>query len=272
MDNRAFIPLYLNSKIIENLFTIIIEEFSQSETKSIKEQIALNIDTPLSEIIPGKYIQGDLKLQVSNEFSAQATEERKVKMVSIFINLMKLLKKNKLLKEINCQSSIEGIAPGDFIMFSCELMEDPIISHFKDIQNSNEFLRYISEDEDIEKEKFAGENDFLKSYEKTSYRKLLIKNCISKDINFILGVERDFMETSLDYLFLGPVTVMGKVINIINKEDIYNTDLCSSKFYRYVIKRKGRENLRMKFNYEDNFIINNSVEKFIEVIPISIYF
>ena len=144
MNNKAFIPLYLNSKIIENLFTIVIEEFSQSETKTVKEQVVLNIDTPLSEIIQGRYIQGDLSLKVANEFSTAATEERRVKIISIFINLMNILKKNNLLKEVHSKNIVDSIVPGDFIIFSCELIEDPIISCFKDLEYSNKFSKYDS--------------------------------------------------------------------------------------------------------------------------------
>lgn len=279
MSGIAFIPLYLNSKIINNLFTIIIEEFSQSQTHSVKEQVVLNIDTPLSEIVQGKYTQGDLRLQVSNEFSKEATEERKVKIISIFIKLMKLLRTNKILKEIRDTEEINDINIGDYITFSCELIEDPIISYFKDVEQKQRFHSYMQElgGETQKNQTISGAKEFLRSYEEETCNKVLIRNCINKNTNFILRIEKSCIETNFNYLFLGPVTVVGKVINILDNKDIYRSDLYSSKFYRYFLKdnlnsRNIYNNMGVHFNNLNKYIFSQDIERFVEVIPLSIYF
>ena len=39
MDNRALIPLYLNGDMINNLYTIVIEEFAEIKSESTRKLV-----------------------------------------------------------------------------------------------------------------------------------------------------------------------------------------------------------------------------------------
>ena len=88
MDNRALIPLYFNENMINNLYTIVIEEFKEIKSENTRKQLTVTTNTPLYELTCGKIRQGDLNVQVLNEFSSQRIEER----VSIVITILSRLK------------------------------------------------------------------------------------------------------------------------------------------------------------------------------------
>ena len=50
MDNRALIPLYLNGDLINNLYTIVIEEFAEIKTESTRKLLTVSTNTPLYEL------------------------------------------------------------------------------------------------------------------------------------------------------------------------------------------------------------------------------
>src|SRR5689334_12130462 len=108
MVNKALIPLYLNVDLLNNLYTVAVQEFVEIKSISNKDVIAVHLKAPVSELsydIFGKYFQGDFEFVLQNEFVKQRTEER------ISINIVILKKLEALLKEQNLLKNI--IKEGD---------------------------------------------------------------------------------------------------------------------------------------------------------------
>ena len=48
--NKAIIPLYINSAVLNNLFTVVIQEFVEIKSISTKDSVMVHLKTPLSEL------------------------------------------------------------------------------------------------------------------------------------------------------------------------------------------------------------------------------
>lgn len=289
MNEKAFIPLYLNSSMVDNLFTILVEEFSVTLKDSVREQIVLNVDTPLTELIKDRYIQGDIKLQVLNEYSRENTEQRRVKRISVFLQLMKILKQNNLIKSINKNNiTNSNLNIGDYIQMDCELREDPLIEWFKDLKGTVNALSYL----DQNKADKLKQNDFikqaenkLKTYSESNSTRLVTQNF--NDLYFSFLIEDEFIEGNFANILEGPVTIIGKIINknnINNNVKTFTTDngsRCNS-YCNEFLKHMKVDSLKNKVNDMKNIYNNIEIPKDIlehasnknvlNIIPLAIIF
>ena len=60
--NKDIIPLYVNNNLMNNLFTVLVQEFKQSMTVTTRSQQIVRIDTPLANVMKGRYVQGRFKI------------------------------------------------------------------------------------------------------------------------------------------------------------------------------------------------------------------
>lgn len=289
MNEKAFIPLYLNSSMVDNLFTILVEEFSVTLKDSVREQIVLNVDTPLTELIKDRYIQGDIKLQVLNEYSRENTEQRRVKRISVFLQLMKILKQNNLIKSINKNNiTNSNLNIGDYIQMDCELREDPLIEWFKDLKGTVNALSYL----DQNKADKLKQNDFikqaenkLKTYSESNSTRLVTQNF--NDLYFSFLIEDEFIEGNFANILEGPVTIIGKIINKNNINNnvktftTHNGSRCNS-YCNEFLKHMKVDSLKNKVNDMKNIYNNIEIPKDIlehasnknvlNIIPLAIIF
>ena len=289
MNEKAFIPLYLNSSMVDNLFTILVEEFSVTLKDSVREQIVLNVDTPLTELIKDRYIQGDIKLQVLNEYSRENTEQRRVKRISVFLQLMKILKQNNLIKSINKNNITNSkLNIGDYIQMDCELREDPLIEWFKDLNGTVNALSYL----DRNKADKLKQNDFikqaenkLKTYSESNSTRLVTQNF--NDLYFSFLIEDEFIEGNFENILEGPVTIIGKIINKNNANNnvktftTYGGPRCNS-YCNEFLKHMKVDSLKDKVNDMKNIYNNIEIPKDIlehasnknvlNIIPLAIIF
>ncbi|GAA0781376.1 DUF6414 family protein [Hathewaya limosa] len=239
MSGITGIPLYLNSRMVSNLFTILIAEFSITETESIKKQVTLGVNTPLSEIIKGQYIQGDVSLQVLNELSQSQTLEFQIKEISVFINLMKILNEHNLLKQCNPNNNdkIPKINKGDYVQLNCELSEDPLIKWFKDMEGTVNHMSYVNPEKADKLNQtcfMQGVKNALDKYNDSPSTNVIMKNCYNGNTGAYLKLEKECFQENMNHIFEGPVTVVGKVANSVQGKQMNNCDLYYNNFFKYM--------------------------------------
>lgn len=289
MSQKAFIPLYLNSSMVDNLFTILVEEFSLTQKDSVREQIVLNVDTPLTEIIKDRYIQGDIKLQVLNEYSRENTEQRRVKRISVFMQLMKILKQNNLIKNIN-ENNItnSNLNIGDYIEIECELREDPLIEWFKDLKGTVNALSYLDQNkaDELKKDDFIKQAESkLKTYSESNSTRLVTEKF--NNIYFSFLIEDEFIEGNFANILEGPMTIIGKIINkndtVNNVKEFttHNRKRCNSycnEFLKHMEvdslkdKVKGMKSIYNNIQIPKDVLNHDKNEQVLNIIPLAIIF
>ena len=133
MDNRALIPLYLNGDLINNLYTIVIQEFAEIKSESTRKMVTITTNTPLYELTCGKIMQGDLNVQLINEFTSQRIEERISIVITILSRLKNILNDQSMIKIINNENDVKNIVEFDFVQFTGKLYKNPVIEYIEDI-------------------------------------------------------------------------------------------------------------------------------------------
>lgn len=282
--NGAIIPLYLNNDMINNLHTIIIQKFTEVKAITTKNQQAVKITTPLSNVTCGSYVQGNFTIELLNEFAKQRAEISKK--IVVLLELRDLLIQNNLLKSINNQTQINNnIKENDFIEFRCNLKKNPVIQHVEDIINAIEmeiaFNPYsVDEKEKIEyeakKEVLTSLKEKLEEHKISNCFRLVAENVCGSNTNISVPIQLQFMEDHVDYMSNSKVSVLGKVVNIAKNNKNRNTRMLSGSCFDYLDEEGFR-------NFESRFIKNNSLVRnysrkmtdmnssIIEIIPIAMY-
>lgn len=280
--NGAIIPLYLNNDMINNLHTIIIQQFTEVKSITTRNQQAVKITTPLSNVACGKYVQGNFTIELLNEFAKQRAEISKK--IVVLLELRDLLIENNLLKSINSQTQVNNnIKENDFIEFTCKLKKNPVIQHVEDIINAMEmeiaFNSYSTDEK--EKVEYEAKKEVLKSlkekleeHKNSSCFRLVAENVCGSSTNISVPIQLQFMEDHIDYMSNSKVSVLGKVVNI--DKNNRNMTMLSGSCFDYLDEEGFR-------NFESRFIKNNSLVRnysrkitdinssVIEIVPIAMY-
>lgn len=287
-SNKAVIPLYLNSNMTNNLFTVLVQEFSQTKTATSKSQFILNFTTPINELLfdkNGRCVQGDINIQLLNESSKQISDERLSLIILIFLNLKKILIDNNLLKVLS-SNTIEDIKVNDYIEFNSKLEPLPLIKSLESLIFSMEshlsFLPLLDNINNIEEEKNSTKyilemlKNTLNTYESSNCVKYIAKTPWQQN-QFILPLDISNLTDKIDYLTDSKVTTLGKVIKITDK----NSDSSSSIFRTGnsidYIDEKILAKLKDKYlkghtsNAAKDSTANTQLKKIIEILPIAIY-
>lgn len=280
----AIIPLYLNNDMINNLHTIIIQQFTEVKAITTRKQQAVKITTPLSNVTCGQYVQGNFTVEFLNEFAKQRAEISKK--IVVLLELRDLLIQNNLLRSINNQSQINNnIKENDFIEFTCNLKKNPVIQHVEDIINAMEmdiaFNSYSTDEK--EKIEYEAKKEVLKSlkekleeHKNSNCFRLVAENVCDSNTNISVPIQLQFMEDHIDYMSNSKVSVLGKVVNIAKGNENKNVRMLSGSCFDY-LDEEGF------MNFESRFVKNNSLVKnysrkindinssLIEIIPIAMY-
>lgn len=293
MANKAIIPLYINSQILNNLYTTVIEEFAEVKSINKKEVLSVHYRAPVSEFsydIFGKYAQGDLEIGFQNEFAKQKTEVNISLIVVILKELRDILIEKELLKQIGSSNDIRNVTEGEYVEFSTRLQTNPKISSIKSIIDNYEIEKIFEID--------ANSNIYVQDTMTTfmSAIKDMLKECINNKchrcISFFSMDSNSVVITPLkkscmieeDYLYCGEVTVIGKVVKVhrcdelredieafnnLKREFSSKTILDKIDIDEIIIRLEERfEGIKDKI-YNIEFNLNN-LDNIIEVIPISI--
>ena len=286
MDNRALIPLYLNGDMINNLFTVVIQEFAEIKSENTRKQLTITANTPLYELTNGKIVQGDLNVQLLREFSSQRIEERISIVITILSRLKNILNEQSLLKVINAEINVKTIKEFDFIQFTSELHKNPVIEYIEDIIRVMEMqLAFSPESEEGSGESSAHKikrqvlkilKDDMENCKREKCLKYISGNIGKSNVKIIVPLEVKYMADNLDYIEGARITVLGKVIRISEEQEANNHSLLSGTYFDYLneeyfleFKNRFLKNTNLIKDYNKSQLqISGSI---IEIIPIAMY-
>ena len=301
-SNRAIIPLYLNTEMLNNLFTIVIQEFVEIKSFSAKDILTAQIKAPISEFsheLFGKHMQGDLTIQIQNEFVKQRTEERISTTIVILKKLKDILARENLLKLVDSNATANSIHINDYVEFYCKLKRNPYIENMINAINLlevegtlNESKDEISIDEFSNQTKSSGiiKREELLNYLKKSLSSHKQERCIryiatgvNNSLKAIIPIKLGSLLDHEDYMLGGNVTILGKVVqsmvgnnssesDFLREEDIrfYSNDAFFDNINFELLQKntcpllKNKPKLR-KFN------IGKDIRPKYEILPIAIY-
>jgi len=301
-SNRAIIPLYLNTEMLNNLFTIVIQEFVEIKSFSAKDILTAQIKAPISEFsheLFGKHMQGDLTIQIQNEFVKQRTEERISTTIVILKKLKDILARENLLKLVDSNATANSIHINDYVEFYCKLKRNPYIENMINAINLlevegtlNESKDEISIDEFSNQTKSSGiiKREELLNYLKKSLSSHKQERCIryiatgvNNSLKAIIPIKLGSLLDHEDYMLSGNVTILGKVVqsmvgnnssesDFLREEDIrfYSNDAFFDNINFELLQKntcpllKNKPKLR-KFN------IGKDIRPKYEILPIAIY-
>jgi hypothetical protein len=296
MANKAIIPLYINSQLLNNLYTVVVQEFSEKKSISKKEVVSVHYRAPMSEFsydIFGKYVQGDLEIGFQNEFVKQKTEENISQTVVVLQELRDILKRQEILKQLSQLKDLNNIDEGDYIEFSTTLQTNPTVKSIKSIIDNYEVERIFEREDNREICMQDALINFMSSI------KEILNDCTNKRcqrfISYFTTHPSSAVITPLkkscmldeDYLFNGKVSIIGKVVRVHrcsellkgeeNKEALSSLkrELSSKSLLDKIDLGSLISKLENRFPGIKNKIYNediniNNLDNIIEVIPISI--
>ena len=286
MDNKALIPLYLNGDMINNLYTIVIEEFSEIKTESNRKLLTISTNTPLYELTCGKIREGDLNVQLLNEFTTQKIEERVSIVITILSRLKNILNEQSLLKVINNESDVKNIKEFDFVQFTSELYKNPVIEYIEDMIRVMEMQLAFSpesvevagesQEQKIKRQVLKVLKDDMENCKKEKCLKYISNSIGTSNTKVIVPLETKNMADNLDYIEGAKITVLGKVVRVPNKDEISNYSLLSGTYFDYLneeyfqeFKNRFLKDTSLIRDYDKSQIEIN--EPVIEIIPIAMY-
>ena len=286
MDNRALIPLYLNGDMINNLYTIVIQEFAEIKSENTRKQLTISANTPLYELTCGKIMQGDLNVQLLNEFSSQKIEERVSIVITILSRLKNILNEQSLLKVINNENDVKNIKEFDFVQFTSELYKNPVIEYIEDIIRVMEMQLAFSpesveggdesKEHKVKRQVLKILKEDMENCKKEKCLKFISSSIGNSNTKVIVPLEIKYMADNLDYIEGAKITVLGKVVRISKENENNSNSLLSGTYFDYLneeyfqeFKNRFLKNTNLIRDYDKNQLEIN--EPIIEIIPIAMY-
>lgn len=280
MNKDAFIPLYLNNDITDKLYTIAVNVFVETKSVSTKNLVSVAINTPLSELTCdsfGKYMQGDLHLQLTNEFSKQNTQERISIQILVLLELMDILSSNNLLKEIKTIEDINNIKENDFVEFKCKLNLNPTIEYFENIIKAMELDSMFNLNTEIKNDTIQALKSKLSDVRKINCIKYVANNICDTDICAALPIINNYLGDNLNYALDSNVKILGKVVKICNERGNDKINLCTGTCFDFLDNEyiSNIENGLLKgvsrSEKYNNLIKKQFYNPIMEIVPILLY-
>lgn len=243
--NRAIIPLYLNTELLNNLFSIVVQEYVEVKSVSCRDQIIVNLKTPMSELsfdIFGKYVQGTLEFQILNEFVKQRTEQQLSAVISVYKQLRDILTENNLLKYIGDSEGMNSLQVNDFVDFQCQLKRNPVLQHVHDMIDAMEINHIMPTSMDqggeVSADTLKALNDTRAEQEKIlnflkegvctcksdKCLRYIAHNIVDSDTKVVVPLKYSCMIENEEYALNGRVRIMGKVVKIARKSELNNEE------------------------------------------------
>lgn len=269
----VFIPLYINSDTIVNMYKIALVRFREIDVFANRKEIIINSNVPLSELTCGKISQGTAFVQVLQGFLNLTLQEITACPITTFVKLHQLLTEYRLLKNITNIQILEKCQIGDIIQISCRIYKSPQLKKLQELINTIEIENIFNPN----KRTVEGGIDkvALLEYLKNTYCSLQDNNCIEyiseplfNNYKAVIHLENKYLNAYSQCLENKYVTIIGKV-NSINKG--------TSETYKNLYEETSLNLMESKllslnqYDVEDNIIEDNNIYNFIEIIPIIMY-
>jgi len=286
MDNRALIPLYFNGDMINNLYTIVIEEFAEIKSESTRKLLTISTNTPLYEATCGKIMQGDLNVQLLNEFTTQKIEEKVSISITILSRLKNILNQQSMLKIISNENDVKNIKEFDYVQFTGELYKNPVIEYIENMTKVMEMQLAFSPDpvengDESQEHKVKRQvlkilKDGMDSCKTEKCLKYISSNIGNSNTKIVVPLDIKHMADNIDYIEGARITVLGKVVRIPKVNEVNSYNLLSGSYFDYLNEEYFQE-FKNRFLKDTNLIgdydskqleVNGAV---IEIIPIAMY-
>lgn len=272
--DKIAIPFYLNENAINDIYTMIIIK-KNVNIKSItrKKQCILKLNTPLSNVMEGKYVEGDLSIQILNEYSRELIDEQVSILLEAFISVLDTLEDNGMIKHINNKKDLENVQNNDYILINSKIHEASVVHNIKEMINIMEAEKIIRMEEDSYKDKILKSlKEQLNSFKDNKSIKYLSEDFLGANVKFILPLKTEYLRGDMEHLMNSELFIFAKVINFCkssgDKERAlkiggsfdYLEDMLANTNYKSFMKDTKKNQLRDMEEYS-----------FIETIPIAIY-
>jgi hypothetical protein len=252
-NNKAIIPLYLNTDMLNNLFTIVIQQFVEIKSIATRDIITIHLKTPVSELsydLFGKFMQGELDVTIQNEFAKQRTEERVSTTIVIFMKLRDILSSQGILKSFTSGENTRDLEVNDYVEFPCKLSRNPNIENLLNTINMLEIQNAMGTKQDeVTVDTTLSSNNVnyllkrkeLLDYLKASYTNHKQERCIKyiannsdSNISAVVPIKMGSLLDHEDYMLTGNVTVLGKVVKKV-EENVESSMDGLNDFYENLI-------------------------------------
>ena len=294
--NPAFIPLYLNSVLMNNLFTVVgnINLSSDVSVQSIstKTQQNTTYTVPMSELtrdLTGRFIQGEFKFNLSNELQLEKTAIE----ITALIKLRKVLESKSFLKMMRSPLDIQNVREEEYIEFKGVIDHNPHLEYIEkmieyiEIDNLIDGIKNIDSFEtkdkfDLQvaklnfKKELLGElKDKAKKYKEERCEYLITEGLYGSKLRAIIPVEDKHLLDNIEHMMACRVTVLGKVIKVGTIRELDLTDRVCNHLYhvnKWIIdeianKDKSLFEAKMR-KYDDESLDKD--EPVILILPLSI--
>ena len=275
LKSKALIPLYINENLLNNLFTVVIQEFVQIKTISTKSQQAIKISTPLANVIKGCYLQGTFNLELLDEYSKQRTEERISKIIVVFLETKQILEAENILNKITSSEDIHNIKENDYVELSCRLNKNPQLKQIEDIIKYMEMRTTLDiKDSSTDSQILNLLKSQVTDCKEAGCLRLMTDHLFNTNVKAIVPIQQRYVQDNIEDLY-NNVTILGKVVNV-NKATEYNKDfsirtcldLLHEEDFRE-IKESIFNNSSIKYEFENHFLESDGY--IIEILPIAMY-
>ena len=280
----------------------MIQEFVEIKV-SVQKTYYAQVKTPISEFshdLFGKHVQGDLTIQIQNEFVKQRTEERVSATIVILKKLKDILTREKLLKVVDNNTSYKNINVNDYVEFHCKLKRNPYIEN---LINAINYLEIEGTLDGVEDEvtvdqlgKIKNSASLIKREELLSYLKKSLnthqeKRCIryigtgiDNSLKAIVPIKLGSLLDHEDYILSGNVTILGKVVqSMVDHNNSSETNFLREEDLQFYSNGAFFDNLNFEILQKSNcpllknrpklrkFNIGKDIRPKCEIIPIAIY-
>ncbi len=231
--NPAFIPLYLNSALMNNLYTVGLNLFSDVSVQSIstKTQQNTTYTVPMSELtrdLTGRFIQGEFKFNMSTELQLEKTAIE----ITALIKLRKVLESKSLLTMMRSPLDIQNVREKEYIEFQGIVNHNPHLRYIEkmvdyiEIDNLIDGIKSIDslKDEDkldlqikklnFKKELIGDLKNKIKQYKDDRCEYLITEGLYGSGLRAIIPVENKHLLDNIEHMMACRVTVLGKVIKV----------------------------------------------------------
>ncbi|OPJ62443.1 DUF6414 family protein [Clostridium oryzae] len=295
--NRALIPVYMNNDMLNNLFSVVVQEYIETKSFSNKDTITVHFKTPISEFscdLFGKYVQGDVDVQIQNEFVKQKTEENVSTSIVILKKLKDILMSQKLLKSIGTIDLFDNLEENDYAEFNCIMKKNPVIENVEHAISMLEMddcigCSALNENSAAAKDKYKFNSRQMLNYLKTLIENFRNGHCLrylgtsieNLDRHCILSLRHSCLLDNEDYLLNGNIRVFGKIVKKYPDRTADNADttmyspFLNGSILDYIdlseVNNLAFPYLREKPTISNIELNNSSVYPLFDIVPIVIY-
>ncbi|WBW97913.1 hypothetical protein [Oceanirhabdus sp. W0125-5] len=230
----AFIPLYLNSALMSNLFTVANLNLSSDvsvQSISTKTQQNTSYTVPMSELtrdLTGRFIQGEFKFNLATELQLEQTAIE----ITALIKLKRILQSKSLIRIMSSPLDIQNVREKEYIEFQGVVNHNPHLRYIEkmidyiETDNLIDGIKSIDSIKDenkldtqmkkvnLKKQLLGDLKDKINQYKDERCEYLITEGLYGSGLRAIIPVENKHLLDNIEHMMACRVTVLGKVIKL----------------------------------------------------------